>query len=79
VRNDEMASDAMVAAAGRDQGSVSSGPFLQPAFSGVLIDKRYDEVANITHCTYSTPLGTFTLEATGYLACPDTYPAPRSF
>ncbi|MGO9007594.1 MAG: phage portal protein [Beijerinckiaceae bacterium] len=62
---------------GEDGGS--SGPLQQLAFSGVLIDKRYDEVANITHCTYSTPLGTFTLEAKGYLACPDTYPAPRSF
>jgi hypothetical protein len=32
------------------------------ALSGVLIDKRYDEVIGITHCTYSTPLDTFTID-----------------
>jgi len=46
-------------------------------FSGSLIDKRYDEVAGITHCTYSTPLGTFSIEYNkGYLHCPETWPAP---
>jgi hypothetical protein len=47
------------------------------AFTGTLIDKRYDEVINVTHCTYSTPIGTFTIEYDGYVACPDTYPVPR--
>ncbi len=48
----------------------------QLAFTGTLIDKRYDEVIDITHCTYATPTGTFTIEVRGHIACPDTYPAP---
>ena len=46
------------------------------AFTGILIDSRYDEVANITHCTYSTPLGTFTIEYKGFFSCPETLPVP---
>jgi len=49
----------------------------QLAFTGTLIDKRYDEVIGITHCTYATPVGTFTIEHKGHVACPDTYPVPR--
>jgi RHS repeat-associated protein len=45
-------------------------------FAGTLIDKRYDEVGNITHCTYGTPLGTYTLEIQGFCSCPATTPAP---
>jgi hypothetical protein len=48
----------------------------QLSFTGTLIDKRYDEVLHITHCTYSTPLGTFTIERPGFLSCPDTMPVP---
>jgi RHS repeat-associated protein len=44
--------------------------------AGTLIDKRYDEVGGITHCTYSTPLGTYTLEIQGFCSCPATSPAP---
>lgn len=57
-----------------NDGSSESSQHL--AFAGILIDKRFDEVINITHCTYSTPLGTFTIEHRGYVACPSTYPAP---
>jgi len=46
------------------------------AFAGVLIDKRYDENIDITHCTYRTPFGTYTLEYKGYASCPETTPAP---
>ena len=35
------------------------------AFAGELIDRRYDEIANITHCIYRTPLRDFTLEIDG--------------
>jgi RHS repeat-associated protein len=48
----------------------------QMCFAGTLIDKRYDEVGGITHCTYSTPLGTYTLEIGGFSSCPATSPAP---
>jgi hypothetical protein len=46
------------------------------AFAGVLIDKHYDENIDITHCTYRTPFGTYTLEYKGYASCPETAPAP---
>ena len=49
------------------------------AFAGVLIDKRYDEVANITHCTYRTPLSDFTIEYRRYKQCPPTYAYPYIF
>jgi hypothetical protein len=48
----------------------------QLSFAGTLIDKRYDEVLNITHCTYSTPLGTYTLEFPGFYHCEQTTPVP---
>ena len=54
----------------------SSESYQHLAITGTLIDKRYDEVIGITHCTYSTPLGTFTIEHKGYLACPDVWPYP---
>jgi len=47
------------------------------ALSGTLIDKRYDEVYRVTHCTYATPLGTYTIEHNGYRTCDDTTPAPN--
>ena len=46
------------------------------AFAGILIDKRYDENINVTHCTYRTPFGTYTHEYKGYVSCPETMPAP---
>ncbi len=47
------------------------------AFAGVLIDQRYDETSGVTHCTYRTPLGTYTIEYQGDpRACPSTTPAP---
>ena len=46
------------------------------AFAGVLIDKRYDEVANVTHCTYRTPLGDFTIEYPYFEHCTPTHPYP---
>ena len=50
---------------------------MQHAFAGVLIDQRYDETSGITHCTYRTPLGTYTIEYQGDpRACPSTTPAP---
>jgi RHS repeat-associated protein len=48
----------------------------QMCFAGTLIDKRYDEVGGITHCTYSTPFWTYTLEIQGFSSCPPTSPAP---
>ena len=54
-----------------------SGSSQKLAFSGTLMDKRYDEVEGITHCTYLTPIRTFTLEVKGHFACPDTHPAPH--
>lgn len=58
------------------RGDTSSAQSQRLAFTGVLIDKRYDEVIKITHCTYRTPLGPFTIEKPGYYACPDTYIYP---
>jgi hypothetical protein len=62
-----------------DAPSVTGGPSPsdQYAFAGVLIDKRYDEVAGVTHCTYATPFETYTLEVLGHFTCPPTAPAPR--
>jgi Phage portal protein len=51
-------------------------PTSRQAFAGTLIDSRYDEVMGVTHCTYATPLGTFTLEVQGHFTCPPTAPAP---
>lgn len=49
------------------------------AFAGELIDMRYDKVANITHCTYRTPLRDFTLEIDGNSPCEPTHPYPYTF
>ena len=50
---------------------------MQYALAGVLIDQRYDETTGVTHCTYRTPLGTYTIEYQGDpRACPSTTPAP---
>jgi len=47
------------------------------ALAGVLIDQRYDDTSGVTHCTYRTPLGTYTIEFQGDpRTCPDTFPAP---
>ena len=54
----------------------SSEPRQQLALAGVLIDKRYDEVAGITHCTYRTPFEVFVTEHDGYYQCKPTYRAP---
>jgi hypothetical protein len=48
------------------------------AFAGTLIDSRYDENYNVTHCTYRIPTGTFTIESPGYFHCPETWPVPRA-
>jgi hypothetical protein len=83
---DNTATDAIVdgGAAGTPQGSrvtpsATGVPSTsdQYAFAGILIDKRYDEVAGVTHCTYATPFETYTLEVLGRFTCPPTAPAPR--
>ena len=50
----------------------------QYAFSGPLIDKRYDETINKTHCTYGIPMApySFTLEIDGYHSCSPYAPVP---
>ena len=53
-------------------------PSSQYALAGILIDKRYDEVAGLTHCTYATPFETYTFEIKGHFTCPPTAAAPRS-
>jgi hypothetical protein len=53
-------------------------PRSQYAFAGILIDKRYDEVAGLTHCTYATPFETDTFEIKGHFTCPPTAAAPHS-
>ena len=55
-------------------GAGSSAPRRRLALAGVLIDRRYDEVIGITHCTYSTPFDTFTLEHKGFYSCDPTWP-----
>ncbi len=60
--------------------SPHSGHGQQYALAGVLIDRRFDDASGVTHCTYRTPLGTFTIEYQGEpRTCPNTMPAPRSF
>ena len=59
-----------------DKAIPNDAPTDHYAFAGVLIDKRYDEALQITHCTYRTPLGTYTIEYNGYFACPSTTPVP---
>jgi hypothetical protein len=59
-----------------DRSAPNGGSSDQFAFAGVLIDKRYDETLGVTHCTYRTPNGTYTIEYDGYLACPPTTPVP---
>jgi len=49
------------------------------AFAGELIDRRYDEAANITHCIYRTPLRDFTIEFPGNWECEPTHPYPYAF
>jgi hypothetical protein len=53
-------------------------PDRELALSGTLMDNRYDEVARITHCTYSIPVPPyhFTLEIPGFHSCESTHPAP---
>jgi hypothetical protein len=46
------------------------------ALAGVLIDDRYDKASNFTHCTYSTPLGMFTIAYPNYQKCDPTFPYP---
>jgi hypothetical protein len=83
---DNVGTDAIVdgGTAGAPQGSSDtpsatgvSSPSDQYALAGTLIDKRYDEVAGVTHCTYATPFETYTLEVLGHFTCPPTAPAPR--
>jgi hypothetical protein len=64
---------------GHQSGGAERGRGEDYAFAGVLIDKRYDEVANITHCTYRTPLSDFTIEYQSYKQCPQTYSYPYTF
>jgi hypothetical protein len=47
------------------------------ALAGTLIDKRYDENLKLTHCTYRTPLGTYTLEIKGHI--PVNQQRPRGY
>src|ERR1700722_14946425 len=61
---------------GQHPASETPGDNSRYAFAGTLIDKRYDENINITHCTYRIPRGTFTVEWEGYVSCPETAPAP---
>ncbi len=56
--------------------SVAASDNSRYAFAGILIDKRYDENINVTHCTYRTPFGTYTHEYDGYVSRPETMPAP---
>ncbi|MGD0642140.1 MAG: hypothetical protein ABSC22_15435 [Roseiarcus sp.] len=63
---------------GHQSGSAERGRGQELAFAGVLIDKRYDEVANITHCTYRTPLRDFTIEFPYFEHCPPTFAYPFS-
>ena len=65
--------------AGRPPASDVAPPTGQYALAGTLIDKRYDEVIGYTHCTYATPLGTYTMEVKGHFTCPLTTPAPRDW
>jgi hypothetical protein len=46
------------------------------AISGVLVGRMVDHKAEITHCTYSTPLGQFTIEYNFITPCDVTFPAP---
>ena len=58
----------------------NSGPkehFQEEALAGTLIDKRYDETINITHCIYHTPVGVYVHEHIGYKQCDLITPAPR--
>jgi hypothetical protein len=64
---------------GRRSGGGERNHGVDYAFAGVLIDKRYDEVANITHCVYRTPLRDFTIEYQSYKQCPQTYAYPYTF
>ncbi len=57
-------------------GAGSSEPRQRLALAGVLIDKRYDEVAGVTHCTYRTPFEVFVTEHDGYYQCKPTFRAP---
>jgi Phage portal protein len=73
------ASDSPAEQARTPQGSTDPiSPTSQYAFAGILIDKRYDEVAGLTHCTYATPFETCTFEIKGHFTCPPTAAAPRS-
>jgi hypothetical protein len=64
---------------GRRSGGGERNQGVDYAFAGVMIDKRHDEVANITHCTYRTPLSDFTIEYRRYKQCPPTYAYPYTF
>jgi hypothetical protein len=56
--------------------SVAASGNSRCAFAGILIDKRYDENINVTHCTYRTPFGTYPHEYDSYVSCPEAMPAP---
>lgn len=60
---------------GHRHGAHSTGKSV--AFAGTLINTRYDETARVTHCTYQTPVGQYTVEVRGYYRCDPTSPAPR--
>ena len=64
---------------GRRSGGADRSRGEDYAFAGVLIDRRYDEIANITHCIYRTPLRDFTLEIDGNSQCEPTHPYPYTF
>lgn len=61
--------------------SVTSGSARNPldskvALAGVLAGRAVDHKAEITHCTYSTPLGQFTIEYKLITKCDPTFPYP---
>jgi hypothetical protein len=64
---------------GRQSGGAERSRGKEFAFAGELIDRRYDKVANITHCTYRTPLRDFTIAFPGNWECEPTHPYPYTF
>ena len=64
---------------GHPSGGAESPRGKEFAFAGVLIDTRYDKAANVTHCTYRTPLRDFTFAFPGIWECEPTHPYPYAF
>jgi hypothetical protein len=62
-------SDAAPSESSHRSGGAETGRGKEFAFAGELIDMRYDKVANITHCTYRTPLRDFTIAFPGNWEC----------